>query len=316
MKHFFNFTYKYSILNFSLNSNWTKEDSPYECIWDKSYYGSTIVTDWYLICEKEYMTGLTQTIYMFGALTGFLSGYFSDKYGRKKICLLTVISMFLAILMSELLIKFNIFQFNISFFNTNVNANYFVYCISQYMIGLNSFACYVTSYVLLLEITTSTYSTIVSTFNSYMYVFGELLVLMLGYFVRDWHEINWCVGSYSIGIIVLIALFLPESPRVLVANKKYTEAYKVLEKIALINGKQEALMNEKSFVDYFTLNEKNKEQSEENLTNEGKTQEIHETVWQYLMNPIYNLIKTLLLMYVWISLAANYYAQSLGSILT
>ena len=141
--------------SFSLNFNWSGAASPYKCIWDKSYYGSTIVTDWYLVCDKEYMTGLTQTIFMIGALNGFFMGFFSDKYGRKKICLLMVILMFLAILVSQLLIHFNIFSFNVSFFNANVNANYFIYCISQYMIGFSSFTCYVTSYVLLLEITTS-----------------------------------------------------------------------------------------------------------------------------------------------------------------
>ena len=146
-----------------------------------------------------------------------------------------------------------------------------------------------------------------------MYVFGELLVLMLGYFVGDWHTINWCVGSYAFAIIVLIACFLPESPRQLVANKKYTEAYKVLEKIARINGKQDNLMNEKSFVEHFTLNENNKEQNKQHQNDKQQIKEKTRTVWQYLTNPIYNLIKTLLLMYVWISLAANYYGQSLGS---
>ena len=190
-----------------------------------------------------------------------------------------------------------------------------------------------------------------------MYVFGELLALALGYFVRDWHTINRCVGVYSIGIVILINFFLPESPRlilkkknfkiyklrnyyyffkliylkkqkkrVLVANKKYTEAYEVLVKIASINGKQEALMPEQSFIDYLSLNEKiGPKEEEEDEEKEGDVEKIRieknkeektQTVWEYLMNPIYNLIKTLLLMYIWIALAMIYYGESLGDFLS
>ncbi len=200
-------------------------------------------------------------------------------------------------------------------FNLSTDSQYFLYCVSQFILGFSSFTCYVTSYVLLLEITTSAYSTIVSNFNLYMYIFGELIALALGYFARDWHTINRCVGIYSIGIVFLIVFFLPESPRILVANKQYTEAYKVLENIARMNGKQDALMNEQSFIEHLELNEKKKEQDEEETKIQiEKIQEKTQTVWQYLINPIYNLIKTFLLIYIWISLAINYYGQSLGNL--
>lgn len=196
--------------------------------------------------------------------------------------------------------------------NLSVNSKYVVYCVNQFVMGFTSFTCYVTSYVLLLEITTSAYSTIISNFNLYMYVVGELMALGLGYFVRDWRQMNWCVGFYSIGIICMI-FFLPESPRMLVANKKYSQAYKVLQKIAKVNGKQQELMNEQSFIEHIQLNEKEKEQETKDgaLSLEEKAA-AQQTVWQYLTNPIYNLIKTLLLIYIWIALALNYYGQSLG----
>jgi hypothetical protein len=88
-----------------------------------------------------------------------------------------------------------------------------------------------------------------------------------------------------------------------------------LENIARMNGKQDALMNEQSFIEHLELNEKKKEQDEEETKIQiEKIQEKTQTVWQYLINPIYNLIKTFLLIYIWISLAINYYGQSLGNL--
>jgi len=108
----------------------------------------------------------------------------------------------------------------------------------QFLLGFTSYSLYVTSYVLLLELTTPKYSTIVSNNNLYFYILGEMIALLLGYFARDWHIIIWCVGAYSIIIVLIICFYLQESPRYLIARKMYKEALLVLNKIALTNGKE------------------------------------------------------------------------------
>lgn len=45
-----------------------------ECAFDKEFYGETIVTSWDLHCEKMYLTNLTQTVFMVGALSSFFAG--------------------------------------------------------------------------------------------------------------------------------------------------------------------------------------------------------------------------------------------------
>ena len=57
-------------------------DNETECKFDNTYYEKTIVTEYELICDKSFLVGLTQTIYMVGTICGLFIGYFSDKYGR------------------------------------------------------------------------------------------------------------------------------------------------------------------------------------------------------------------------------------------
>ena len=64
-------------------SNLNGYDSPFECHYDTTHYGRTIVTEYDLICDKLYLASLTQTLYMIGSMTSFFTGFLSDKFGRK-----------------------------------------------------------------------------------------------------------------------------------------------------------------------------------------------------------------------------------------
>ncbi len=227
---------------------------------------------------------------MIGSLSSFFMGYFSDKYGRKTICLIMSILMSLSIILSEL--------FQLEIFGLSINSKYIIYFISQFFIGFTSYVLYVTSYVLLLEITTTKNSTIVSNVNLYLFVVGELLTLIIGYVLRNWHSINYFLIFYSILIVLMVALVLPESPRYLVTLKKYRKAYKILKRIAKVNGTSQKLLNENEMIRLFksSVSNKNKEQEENNPLNEQFNNKYIEkekdtTLIDYLTNPLFNLIK-------------------------
>ena len=44
-------------------TNDKNQTSPYECEWDTTYYGKTIINEWNLICDRVYLAGLTQVSY-------------------------------------------------------------------------------------------------------------------------------------------------------------------------------------------------------------------------------------------------------------
>jgi hypothetical protein len=56
------------------NSIKQSETSIFTCEFDKTYYTSTIINDWELVCDKLHFAGLTQTIFLIGNISGFLSG--------------------------------------------------------------------------------------------------------------------------------------------------------------------------------------------------------------------------------------------------
>lgn len=46
------------------------------------------VTEWNLVCDKQWMVGLISSFYMIGLMIGsFVVGYTSDRFGRKPVML-------------------------------------------------------------------------------------------------------------------------------------------------------------------------------------------------------------------------------------
>ena len=83
-------------------------------------------------------------------------GYYSDKYGRKTVCLIMSIIMSLSIILNE---TFDLI------YGLNKNYIFAIYFVSQFCTGFTSFVVYDTSFVLLLEVTSSKHSTVVSNVN-------------------------------------------------------------------------------------------------------------------------------------------------------
>lgn len=319
--------------NFTKYTN--KSLAPFECNFDTTYYGVTLVSEWELVCNKLFLVGLTQTAFMVGSLSGLFSGYFSDRFGRKRLCIVMCILLSLTLIIGELV--------QLGKTSLSITFKYTIYTISQYLIGFASYVLYVTSYVLLIEMTTSKYTTLVSNFNLYMYVVGELIILLVAYLTRSWHLINWIMAGFSVILVFLVLFTLPESPRFLLARKQYTKAFLVLKRIALLNGKVGTLCSENDFKSLI-INEEAQAQSSsssssstsssgsatkasKNVDDDDKqilsssndtdskassTESSLRQVLNYLKLKS-NTIKTIFLAYMWISLSLIYYGVSLGT---
>ena len=277
--------------NSSLNNS-------YECVYSHSLYGLTIVNELDLICDKFYLVSLSQTMFMVGSLFTFFGGWFSDRYGRRKVCFKQISSnlkLFLKIfllkvsLAAAVLLSLSIIlpEILMQTLQLNYMFKYVLFAASQFGCGFFSYLLYVTSYILLIEITSPEYHTLVSNFNLYMYVVGEVLLCGVAYFLQNWHFINIFIAAFSIVIIVLITMFLPESPSFLIANDRYPEAESVLK---LLNQSQQLPVIDKV---------------SEQATSDS-------SIIEYLLNPKRNMLKIFLLCYIWISLSMIYYGVGLG----
>ena len=201
------------------------------CSFDDSYYGLSIVNEWGLVCKKKYLATQTQSFFLAGTFTGIFLGPLSDKYGRKFLSIILLVILSVTITVSEVL--------QLNALNLNVNTRYIIFSISQFILGSASNSIYSFLFILLIELSTKDFTTSITNSNLYMYVVGELLVMCLAYFLRNWHLVNWFIAVYSILVAFLIGIFLPESPRFLVQRKNYYKAFRIIKKMWLTNKRKE-----------------------------------------------------------------------------
>jgi len=267
----------------------------YECYFDKNYYGSTIITEWGLVCDKKYLASLTQTIYMIGTISGMVGGVISDRFGRK------LSNRMFIVLLSSTIIICQIFT--VKELNFSISFRYMFYCINMFLSGLFVNSLYCTAYVLLLELTTDKYHTLVSNVNLYFYVVGEIIVLISYYLSKSWSILSWVIALYSILFVFLTWFLLPESPRWLIAQRRFKEAEAILKRISVMNNKSIRFNNDLSD-QMKSLNDSEETDMDEKLSSA-----------QILKSIFYsrqNLFKMSLLIFIWISISLLYFGVSMG----
>ena len=298
----------YSLNSFMASSNMSSDH--HRCHFDSTYYERSIVTDLMLVCDKSVLVGLTQTFYMLGGFFGLLNGYFSDKFGRKRCCI------YLGAILSTTLIVSELVQ--LKHLNVNPFARYVIYSISQFISGAMLNSLYSVSFILLIELTTKPYYTLVANINLYIYVLGEFVVLIIAYFSRDWQILMAVNAAYSVMILCVIIFLLPESPRYLVEKRRYAEARQIFIKMAKANNRpQEALMPGMEAMELLYQSDSKSEKFNsskiclEDVEIKGLKKQ-NPSVISYIFESKLNLIKTSALIFVWFSLSLIYYGVGLG----
>jgi MFS family permease len=276
-----------------MNFTELNEVTTYKCHYDKTYYGKTLKTDWNLYCDREYLASLTQTLYLVGSVCAIFSGYFGDRFGRKKSIVIYLIIMSVTILVSQILIS--------NFMNISITVKFAIYCVNQVIIGIFGYCLYVTSYLLMQESTTSDYKTLFSNIHLSIYVIGELLVLLPSYIWKDWEINSWILLGVTVIALFIAIVFLDESPRWLMSMRRYDEARKIFKKIATLNNKSENFNEE-----FFHLIVK-ETRDDDPISIKNENSNVKEMFKEICLPVKFNLIKLILLAIVWLSLNLLYY---------
>ena len=288
---------------------WSNKSKNNDCYFKDKYYGDTIISDWDLICDRKFLASLTQTFYFCGQFSGLFAGYFGDKYGRKRASFVILCLLSATMILTQILLLDEI--------NINVNGKYVIYSISQFLIGGFINSLYSSTYILLLELTTSKYNTLLSNIMLTNYVVGELIILLLAYYIRDWQIINAIIAVLTTVTAIAFYFLADESPKWYAEQKNYAEAVKVLKKIARINKNN---FDETQFENEINTYEEssnkmfdNKVAPIENLKldeSTGKTS--MKIILIEIFTPKKILLKTLLILYIWFASILLYFGISLG----
>ncbi|XP_063878559.1 organic cation transporter-like protein [Scylla paramamosain] len=185
---------------------------------DNSTFSSTFTSEYNLACGRAYLQTSFQSMYMLGYFVGApISGYLSDKYGRKPLVMAGYIAYILLGVGSAWL------------------PHLFTILAARFLIGCLHFINSYTTYVLLMEVIEPKLRTPVGFMECNLWGVGMMLYGGLGYCIREWRLLQTVMTLP--GLLILPAVWMiDESPRWLLVNGRHEEALQVFNKVARWHG--------------------------------------------------------------------------------
>ncbi|XP_036145608.1 solute carrier family 22 member 8 isoform X2 [Monomorium pharaonis] len=179
---------------------------------------NSVVTEWGLVCEKQYLSFLGSTTYYIGVLLGaWITGFLIDRIGRLPVQALCLYAQ------GTMAVALYIVQSYPAFLALRGLQGVFVQ-------GLQN-----STYILSLELLPARARTIVALIMQIFWSIGLILLAILSYVIPDWRILQLAI-SVPTAITVLYIWIISESPRWLLARGKSTEADMALERIAIYNS--------------------------------------------------------------------------------
>ncbi|XP_041370467.1 organic cation transporter protein-like [Gigantopelta aegis] len=183
----------------------------------KSKFETTIVTDWDLVCDRNYVVELSMTIYMVGTAVGALTlTAMADRFGRKRILL-------------PCLILQTVVGTGVAFVN-----NVVLFTTLRFFVGFLNMGISLTTYVLITELFPASHRTQPSIAIQCFWAVGVMSLALFGYCVRNWRHLQLLISLPN--ILAVVALwFVPESLHWLLATNRTVKAVTVLKMVARVN---------------------------------------------------------------------------------
>ncbi|XP_054158700.1 organic cation transporter protein-like [Oppia nitens] len=273
--------------------NWT---------FDRSVFKSTIIDEWQLVCDRQGLASLSQSLFMLGfALGAVIFSYLSDRFGRLPILWITVILEILAGLSSGL--AMNVTQFNIS----------------RVILGMVSNGNYLTTFMMVNECVAPKYRSTFSVCIQMGWTAGYCLLPGIAYLLPDFRQL--ILATTIPQIVWLVWLYwIPESPRWLIAHQKWDRLELVVKQAVHMNSlpindfdnqfeslKKSIVNNNEECVNKQLLtNDNNNNINTNNNNNKTKS-----SLWSVMQSP--NLRRTTLIMYfTWFVNSFVYFGISLN----
>lgn len=173
--------------------------------YDRTHLESSIVTDWDLVCDHEWLAKLAQPTFMLGVLIGALAfGDIADRVGRRPIMWITSSCQF-------------IFGVAVAF-----TFNYYSFVIVRFFLAMASSGYLVVVFVYVTEYVGIKARTWASIHIHAFFAVGVMVVAFVGYLVRTWWIYQIVLSVITLPFI-LCCWMLPETPFWLHSQGKYKE---------------------------------------------------------------------------------------------
>uniref|UniRef100_A0A6I8NAZ5 Major facilitator superfamily (MFS) profile domain-containing protein n=1 Tax=Ornithorhynchus anatinus TaxID=9258 RepID=A0A6I8NAZ5_ORNAN len=191
-------------------------------VYDRTVFLSTIVTEWDLVCGKESMKSIAQSVYMAGLQVGaVVFGTLSDRFGRKTIMTWSALQMSLTGVCAAFV------------------PTYASYCALRFLSGMALTGVCLTSHCLNVEWTPTQSHTLVNTVTAYYFTVGQLILPGAAYLIRDW---RWL--QFTLSVLFIVVFFYSRWWYLLSASWEQSTVRSTwespsLQRVARINGRAE-----------------------------------------------------------------------------
>uniref|UniRef100_A0A8C3M8C3 Solute carrier family 22 member 16 n=1 Tax=Geospiza parvula TaxID=87175 RepID=A0A8C3M8C3_GEOPR len=186
-------------------------------LYDDTKWKSTVVTQWDLVCDREWLAKLIQPMFMLGVLIGaVIFGDIADRLGRQRVIWFTSAGQF-------------VFGIAVAF-----TFHYYSFVIVRFLLAMVSSGYLVVAFVYVTEFVGIKARTWASMHVHAFFAMGIMIVALVGFLVRTWwvYQIFLSIATLP---FVLCCWMLPETPFWLLSEERYEDAQKVIDTMARWN---------------------------------------------------------------------------------
>ncbi|XP_051240519.1 solute carrier family 22 member 7-like isoform X1 [Dicentrarchus labrax] len=192
-------------------------------VYDNSTFKSTLATEWDLVCSRKGMNKATATIFFLGVMVGApLFGFLSDRFGRRKLLLVSYLSSMMFAVLSAF------------------SPSYIMFVIMRFFTGMSLAGISIISIVLNVEWFGIEHRTFSGVIISLDWTLGNWFLVGIAYCINEFRMLILAATSPLI-LAVMAWRYLPESARWLLANGKADAAHHYIMKCAEMNNRTKCM---------------------------------------------------------------------------
>ncbi|XP_074602124.1 organic anion transporter 3-like [Brevipalpus obovatus] len=189
--------------------------------WHYNGTRKTVIREWNLVCDRSRLLYSTLSVYQVGFMvSGFLIGYVSDKFGRKKGL---IVSLIIEMVSSA---------------GLSLAPNIYLFIFFRFVHGIGGYGRYLSSILLLVESVGPKLRGKVFVAFEWIYHLSSYSVIFLAYWIQNYRHIYASASIYSIFSIFMASL-VEESPRWQLTQGRTEEARKTLLKYSKLQTEEE-----------------------------------------------------------------------------